>query len=241
MMFTTSWDDGCKTDIRLANLLTEHDCTGTFYVCPKPQQQQYGKGMLTEEDIRSIAKHHEVGAHTLKHVHLTQISQEHAREEITRSKQWVEDVSGKPCTMFCYPYGEYDEQVRTFVKQAGFYGARTTQVMQFTHNDPFALPTSLHLYPFPFRPVLNRRCLGPIQRLFAPLHAIGIPLTSLRSWLPMAKALFKKAYESHQPWFHLWGHSWEIARHGLWKPLTQFLRFVHTHDNVQYVPHSSLV
>ncbi|OGJ55146.1 hypothetical protein A3D11_03690 [Candidatus Peribacteria bacterium RIFCSPHIGHO2_02_FULL_49_16] len=238
MLFTTSWDDGYASDMRLADLLMEHECTGTFYICPKPQ---YGKEMLSKHAIGLLAQRHEIGAHTLTHPDLTRIPIELAQEEIQRSKIWVETVSQKPCTMFCYPYGAYNEHVKNFVKEAGFFGARITENFHCSGNDPFALPASIQFYPFPLRRIFNRRCIGPLQKSWKPLRSLGIPLTSLRAWLPMAKVVFQKMYESEEPWFHLWGHSQEIDRYGMWSDLEKFLKFVKGFENTKCVPNSSLI
>ena len=133
MLFTTSWDDGYALDVRVADLLSAHGCTGTFYVCP---HGQHGAAMLTEDDIRRIARSHEIGAHTLTHPRLTRVPEVRASEEIQGSKEWVETATGAPCRMFCYPKGDCDARVRGMVETAGFAGARTVEALRFAADDP---------------------------------------------------------------------------------------------------------
>lgn len=228
MLFTTSWDDGYALDLRVAELLSTHGLTGTFYVSPKDQHMER---LLTTEQLQLIARDHEIGAHTVSHPHLTRRGTGEAMREIAESKQWVEEQTGKACTSFCYPYGDWNAEVRAMVADAGFTVARTTQDMCFSGQDPLALPTSLHIYPMPWRPVYSRWWhwldpLGPLRFRFARLRRLGIPLSRMTSWLSLATALFDRALATGQPFFHLWGHSHELERYGMWNDLDRFLEHV---------------
>ncbi|MBI4129253.1 1,4-beta-xylanase, partial [Candidatus Peregrinibacteria bacterium] len=55
MKFTTSWDDGCALDMRVADILTNAGCTGTFYVCPHPNRRET---LLSDSELRELAGHH---------------------------------------------------------------------------------------------------------------------------------------------------------------------------------------
>lgn len=231
MIFTTSWDDGYASDLKLAQLLDCHGVRGTFYVCPAAQ---HDARMLTKEEIRTLSATHEIGAHTLNHPRLAHIPREEARREIVDSRRWVEDVTGKPCAVFCYPKGDVNPGVVSLVKESGFKGARTTERYAFSAVSPFLLPTSLHVYPFPVRRKFTRwwHVLDPVGQLrtsWSRLRALHIPLLALRSWPSLAKALFLEAMENDPPFFHLWGHSWELTHYNLWKDLEQFLALVASH------------
>lgn len=251
MRFTTSWDDGYQLDLDVASMLEKYGLTGTFYVCPK---KQHGQTMLTEKQIGELSTRHEIGAHTMIHPHLTNVSLEQARSEIAGSKAWIEGITNKPCIMFCYPYGDYDAEVMKLVEEAGFVGARTVEGWRcgVRHScrpaggnvpdpfSPFALPTSLHVFPFPFRPVANRRFISPLTRSWKGLNQWKIPLHNRTSWLSIAKSYFRSAYASNQPWFHLWGHSEELERYGMWGDLEEFLEFVAEHE-IKPVTNSNLL
>lgn len=240
MLFTTSWDDGYTLDLRIADLLDRYNLTGTFYVCPK---KQHGCEMLSEEEVRSIANCHEIGAHTLRHPRLTMLSDIEAKTEVEDSKAWVERIVQKPCTMFCYPYGVYDDRIKNIVASAGFNGARTTEHMHFGGSDPFAMPTTLQVCPFPKRKVWSRwwhplDIYGPRRVRTRSLKQLGIDPKHLTSWLDLAKALLDKGLELEKDkensflfplssfHFHLWGHSQEVERYGMWEELEQFLAYV---------------
>ena len=87
-----------------------------------------------------LALGHEIGAHTLTHPHLTQLSPAAAREEITASKKKLEDLLGRPVRHFCYPYGETNDTVTALVAEAGYTTATTTRWgANTTATPPFAL------------------------------------------------------------------------------------------------------
>lgn len=84
---------------------------------------------------------HEIGAHTLDHVHLARTPDDEARRQIAQSKTALEDMLGTEVTNFCYPYGENNPLHRAMVREAGFETATTTVLGRTgpTH-DPFGLP-----------------------------------------------------------------------------------------------------
>jgi len=240
LLFTTSWDDGNALDVRIAELLESYNLRGTFYVLP-----QEGNGTLRKETIRAMSEKHEIGAHTLHHRNLPGIDKQEMMKELTGSKQWIEHVTGKPCTMFCYPRGFVNDEVKDAVKDAGFAGARTTEPLQFAMNDPCLLPTTLQVYPFPWRPRWKQWWhpldpLGPLRAKWERLRALGTPLRACMGWLPLAQWLLTHAIETKQPCFHLWGHTKEIDRYNMWRDLESFLKFVSDQD-IEAVTNGELI
>jgi len=243
MLFTTSWDDGYRMDLKIAEMLDKHGCKGTFYVCPKVQ---HDKQMLNGEEIISLNKKHEVGAHSMTHPRLAQITAEDARREINHSKKWIEKITGAPCKMFCYPYGDENPKVRSLTEEAGFKGARTVEQLKFSIDDPFGMPTSLQIYPFPWRRRWTRwhhlfDPLGRLRVMRPELKELGITLRECTSWIKLAKALFSYALKTNQPFFHLWGHSYELEKYGMWEELEMFLEFVKKHDGIERVVNGDLI
>lgn len=242
MIFTTSWDDGYAHDLRIAEMLEKHGATGTFYVCPKAQHEQ---AMLTPAQIKDLSLRHEIGGHTITHPRLSRIPIEKASHDIRDGKKWLEDVIGNACESFCYPYGDVNHPVRNAAEAAGFTSARTVAGQQFTASDPFLMPTSLHLYPFPWRPKYTRPShyvdpLGPLRARWKRLNQLNIPMTARRSWQSLARAIFTYALQSNQPFFHLWGHAFELDTYHLWNELDSFLHFVASHQHIQHKTNAQL-
>lgn len=245
MIFTTSWDDGYMKDLELATLLRKYGVQGTFYVCPTVQ---HGQAMLSDDQIRALDKDgFEIGSHTIHHPRLTTKSDDEVRAELRESKARLEQILGHECAMFCYPKGDHDARVAALAKETGYRGARTVEQMHFdTGADPFLLPTTLHVYPFPWRVKYHRwqhviDPFGPLRVKWRQLAALHAPLSAKTSWLGLAKFLFTHACETDQPVFHLWGHSEEVARLGLWDALDEFLAFAVAHANIEHRTNGALV
>jgi len=243
MIFTTSWDDGYALDLKVADLLDQYGCKGTFYVSP---HMQHEADMLTVSDIQKLSERHEIGAHTLTHPRLTQLSAMETQQEIEGSKKWVEEQTQHPCEMFCYPFGDTNAEVRNIVEKAGFRGARTVEAFRFTIDDPFLMPTSLHLYTFPWRRRWTRWWhaldpLGPQRAWSKKYRALRVPFSAQWNWLSLAKYLFLYSLEWELPFFHLWGHGAEIERFNLWKDLEEFLAFVEKQQGVEHQVNSGLI
>lgn len=237
MLFTTSWDDGHPLDSKLAALLERSGVTGTFYLCPRGHRGT----SLSKEEIQLLARRHEVGAHTLTHPSLPAITPAALREELAGSKKWLEQITGKECSLFAYPFGHCNQRVRDAVKAAGFRGARTTEDLLWRTDDPFLLSPSLQVHPFPFKPVWNRHAFSPLRTLWPQIRRSGIAITACRDWQHLARAAFLLALEQGKPWFHLWGHSWSLEQYQMWDDLTSFLSFVQSTKDVQHVRNSALL
>ncbi|MDD5035082.1 MAG: polysaccharide deacetylase family protein [Methylococcaceae bacterium] len=80
--------------------------------------------LMEAADLREIhSSGIAIGSHTVNHVHLDQVSGERMREEIFDSKSALEQMIGAPVEHFCYPYGDYNPQVRDTVIEAGYRSA----------------------------------------------------------------------------------------------------------------------
>jgi hypothetical protein len=233
---TTSWDDGHRLDLRLAALLDKYDLVGTFYVA-----RDYLPERLTEAEIIELTQRHEIGGHTITHRSLVEMSLDDARYEVAESKQWLEKVIKAPITSFCYPRGHYNGAVREIVAEAGYEMARTVEQYSFGKNDhPLEMPTTIHIYPFPFRPVNSIRAyFEPIQRVVPHVYPLRIPLLALRSWTSLAISLLERAAAIGGVW-HLWGHSWEIEYYQMWEALEKVLAATQQYPHARRVTNSQL-
>ena len=93
--------------------------------------------LMDHSQVREwLAAGQAIGAHTLTHPHLTRISKQQAREEITASKKRLEDEFGIPIEHFCYPYGDQNEEIRAMVAEAGYRSACTTKCGLNTAQTP---------------------------------------------------------------------------------------------------------
>lgn len=113
--------------------------------------------MLTPEMVVNLDRHGiEIGAHTVSHPILTSLDDASAMQEIRDGKRDLEELVGKPVTLFAYPNGkvgkDYDGRHVAMVREAGFQAAFTTAVGAITRrHDRYQLPRSRPWDETPFR------------------------------------------------------------------------------------------
>jgi len=122
------------------------------------------------------------------------------------------------------------------VQQAEFLGARTTKMMEFALNDdPYLLPTTLQVYPFPWRPTRKQWWhpldpLGPLRVKLGTMIQLRLPLRAYKNWQTLARELLRSAIRKERPFFHLWGHAKEIEKFDMWNDLQEFFAFARMQD-----------
>ncbi len=82
---------------------------------------------MNADEMRQMSDLVELGAHTKSHPKLANLSPEEAHGEIEHSKQAVEAALGKPCTLFAYPFGNYNQGTISIVRGLGFDAAVTVK------------------------------------------------------------------------------------------------------------------
>ncbi len=229
VLVTTSWDDGHKHDLRLAQLLKKYGIKGTFYISPK-DREFLGEQMLTTSQVRVLAKDFEIGAHTMTHPRLSMCDAETARQEIMESKLRLEQAVGHEVTSFCYPYGDFSQETKQIVREAGFRYARSVRRFATRSIDRFAAETSVDTFDH------LRTGMMSVIRIAGrrPWRAL-----LLRRWDYMAKEMFYQARDRGEV-FHLWGHSHEIEAHGHWDRLERFLQWLVAQPNVTFITNAEV-
>jgi len=100
--------------------------------------------LMSEDELRLWHQSaQEVGSHTANHVHLPLCTPEEAQYEIRQSKSTLESVIQAPVEQFCYPYGEFNAEIASWVQAAGYAAATTTlrsRVDVHLQSDCFSLP-----------------------------------------------------------------------------------------------------
>ena len=201
MEIVTSWDDGAKEDVRIAELLRKYELPGIFFIANVTNQ-------LTEAEIRAIADDFELGGHTMSHPHdIKLLKPWEAEEDIRYNKDWLEDIGQKELEWFCYPRGRYNGETIDAVKNCGFTKARTTIVNEITlGDDMFRIPTAIHAYRH------RKEYRG-------------------RDWVHHAIQLYDLAKNTQNSYYHIWGHSWEIEQQGSWSELERLLAHIYNDKN----------
>ncbi len=234
-VITTSWDDGHPLDLRLADLLSRYGLPATFYV-----PRESGRPGLDSAEIGRLSARFEIGAHTLDHRTLDQLDDHEARQQLSGSRNWIEDLTGKPCRVLCFPAGKFRRQQLRLVRDEGFLSARTVELLSTDFPlrvEGLALiSTTVQVYPHSslayFRNSLKRRSLLNLVHASAFLYR--------RDWCELALHLLQRTLQ-HGGVFHLWGHSWEIEQERQWDRLEELLAVIAANkDKVTMVTNAEL-
>lgn len=220
MWFTTSWDDGHPLDRRLAELLARHGVGATFY-CPLRNAE--GLPVMGAADMRALDGAFEIGSHTHDHAYADRMPLAAWRQQVHAGKAALEDHLGHAVAGFCYPGGRVVRGAREVVAEAGFRHARGGENLRWDcGTDPLLVPSTLQCFGHPRR-VLLRNFLRRghwARRWTLARVCLSEPALEQRLRAALAATLARGGV------FHLWGHSWELERQGLWPLLDRFLAHV---------------
>jgi len=236
MILTTSWDDGHPLDLRIAELLEKYGIKGTFYI---PCHNIEGRDVMSARQICEIDKAFEIASHTYNHVRLDTLNAEQAREQITKGKYYLEDVTGHSIEGFCYPGGAWTESSERIIEEIGFKYART--IVNFhtgSTTNQYRMPTTLQFYSHDRQVYIRNYIMHGhwIERL--PVFVISIELKDIVSRL---HAIFDSLVFTNSI-LHIWGHSWEIEEQNSWGLLEEILRHFSQHsEKIRILDNTSVI
>jgi peptidoglycan/xylan/chitin deacetylase (PgdA/CDA1 family) len=122
LTFDDGYDDFAEHAVPV---LEENGFTATTFVVPGFLDRH---GYMTTAQVQEVAAAGmTVGAHTMHHIDLAVVAPGVARDEITRSREVLQQLTGQPVLDFAYPYGIFTRSVETIVEQAGFRDAVSTE------------------------------------------------------------------------------------------------------------------
>lgn len=141
----------------------------------KPEGED-NRRMLSWSQLNEIQKAGiECGGHSSTHVHLDTVNQDIARQEITQSKDILEQKLGSPVFSMAYPYGHYTRIVRQMVIEAGYSAACAVRnLMSHTNDNLFSLAR------------ITVNCETDVARLRELLTGKGLALASENEYLWVA-------------------------------------------------------
>lgn len=96
---------------------------------------------MSAEQLKELSdKGFEIGSHGMTHSLLTAdyMNKEKALNELQNSKQWLEAITGKPVTAFCFPAGRYNAEMIELAKQIGY---TSTCLVVRNENEKEVLPS----------------------------------------------------------------------------------------------------
>jgi peptidoglycan/xylan/chitin deacetylase (PgdA/CDA1 family) len=135
-----TFDDGYDDTLEAIELLCERGLRATVYVTTG---QVGAKSMIGRDQLRLLADWPdavELGAHSVTHPRLDELSLSEMESEVCDSKRQLEQLLGRRVETFAYPHGAYDRRVREAVMAAGFQSAAAVKNgLSHREDDPYAL------------------------------------------------------------------------------------------------------
>ncbi|MDI6812048.1 MAG: polysaccharide deacetylase family protein [Desulfitobacteriaceae bacterium] len=121
-----TFDDGYANNYTDAYpILKEFGFTATVFMISGALDSS---GFLSTRQIQELSTNGwTIGGHTKNHEHLPQLDAAHQAQEMKDSKAVLEQKLGRPVSVFAYPYGEYNAQVKKAVQDDGYALAFTTE------------------------------------------------------------------------------------------------------------------
>ena len=110
-LVSIEFDDGWKNAYDSGfPIVEEYGFRATQYVIA---QTTKWNGYMNDAEIRNLAaRGHDIGSHTVSHPHLPQLTDAQINSELQNSKNYLQNVLGKPVNLFVTPYCESDSRVR---------------------------------------------------------------------------------------------------------------------------------
>jgi len=127
--------------------------------------------IITEEELKRLPPHIiSLGSHTLTHPHLPRITTDEARRELTESKLRLEEIVGRPVTLFAFPHGAWNDELVQLCQEVG-YDRLFTIEPQLVHGRPSA-------------PRIGRVAISP----YDPPFLVRLKALGAYRWMPAISA-----------------------------------------------------
>lgn len=125
--FTISmtFDDGCKSNLYIAEELAKRELSGTFFIIK--DKCLHDSTYLSKQEVRELNNlGMNVGSHSTSHRHMNRLTLEDMKTELRDSKHFLEDLLGKKVDTIAYPGGHCGPREFKIAKEEGYLINRTT-------------------------------------------------------------------------------------------------------------------
>lgn len=114
--FDINWAEKDNLE-NILNILDKYNVKATFFIMG-------GWVNYSEENVTKLKsineRGHEIGGHSYKHSMFTKISKERMLEELKKTDDIIEQVTGEKTKLFRFPSGDYNENACKVVREQGY-------------------------------------------------------------------------------------------------------------------------
>ena len=216
--FTTSYDDGCRDDIRLATLLKDHGIKGTFNITT-PEKE--GAWRLSYDEISKyiLDAGHEVAVHGALHKAPGIARPIEGITDILDCRKNLEKAFGRIIRGLAFPdsgivrmmNGNNYENIKGYLEDLDIAYARTLA----GDNNSFLLPTDWHSW-MPTAKHTNEKIFDWLDEF------VTLDYSNLYSAARYSRL------------FYLWGHSFEFERAKNWDVIEKICEKVSGKEDIWY-------
>ena len=212
---TFSYDDGVRSDKRLAEIFEKYGLKATFNIGTLAEEA--GGRKLTAEEAKEVylKENFEVAVHGAQHLTWTYVEPEIAARDIMSNREYLEGVFGKIINGCAYPNGAYNDKVVEILGNSGINYARTV-----VSTEKFDLPSDW-------------------LRMPATCHHKNPRLMELADEFLKIEKLAR--YWGNTPRvFNVWGHSYEFDNDGNWDIIENFAEKMSGKDDIWYATNGEI-
>lgn len=212
---TFSYDDGVVQDIKMVDLMAKYGIKATFNI----NSELLGKGgflrfpelclchyKVRPEDVRDIYQGHEVAAHSLTHVTLTEQSDAEVIRQVEQDRLKLSELAGYEVVGMAYPNGPNDDRVAKLIREnTGIRYSRT-----IANNGSFDVQENLYR----FDPTV-------FHQDYDKMFALAEEFLAMKPDKPQI--------------FYIWGHAYEQdIGNDRWSRLEEFFQLISGREDIFY-------
>lgn len=135
-----TFDDGVDDTLPAIATLVEAGLSATAYVTTGALGERHWLDAAAVRALDALADDVEIGAHSVTHPRVDELSGAALQAEVRGSKAALEDVLGHAVAGFAYPHGAHDRRSRAAVVGAGYtHAAAVKDALSHPADDPFAI------------------------------------------------------------------------------------------------------
>ena len=220
--FTLSYDDGCREDLILAEMMEKYDVKGTFNIIwsrlwpedkPDPEKNPIRRNLRPSEFrllLERFGDRIEIANHTMTHPVLQTLTPGQQCWDVIEGRRALEEATGKMVRGFAFSMSHKNAHLamdQVELSGAAYVrGYSRNKNFAFSEGDPRELPATCH-------------------------HTV--PEEELTSYAEKFLA-WPDNFRKDGALFFVWGHTYEFTNNGDWDKMERLLQKVSGRDDVWY-------